>query len=85
MYLSSRAIYWSFGMGVVYSFVFIYLMSAFAETIAWICITLIQLALIAVSVGCLFLWNDLVQKNPNLNPDQGTDEERKYAQQVIDN
>jgi len=40
MYLSSRAMFISCGMSVVYSFVFIYLMSAFAETIAWICVVL---------------------------------------------
>jgi hypothetical protein len=41
MYLSSRAMYTSIGMGVVYSFIFIYLMSFFAETISWIIIALV--------------------------------------------
>lgn len=41
LYLSSRAIYISFGMSVVYSFIFIYLMSAFAETIAWVCVAIL--------------------------------------------
>lgn len=49
LYLSSRAIYWSMGMGVIYCFAFIYLMSAFAETIAWICVVLIQLGLIGLA------------------------------------
>lgn len=45
LYLSSRAIYASFGLGLVWCIIFIYLMSAFAETIAWICVVLIQLTL----------------------------------------
>ena len=55
MYLSSRAIYASFGMGVVYCFVYIYLMSLFAETIAWICVGVAQLGFILLSVGCWFM------------------------------
>lgn len=42
LYLSSRAIYISFAMSLVYSLALIYLMSAFAETIAWICVALAQ-------------------------------------------
>lgn len=55
MYLSSRAIYWSFALGVVYSFIFIYLMSAFAETIAWVCVALVQLGLLGGSIACWFM------------------------------
>ena len=55
MYLSSTAIYASFGMGVVYCFIYIYLMSMFAETIAWICVALTQIALIGLAVGFWFL------------------------------
>jgi hypothetical protein len=54
LYLSSRAIYWSCAMGMVYCFIFIYIMSAYAETIAWICIALVQIGLIGASVGTWF-------------------------------
>lgn len=52
LYLASTAIYASFGMSIVYSFVFIYLMSFFAEPIAWACVVLVQLGLIGGSVFC---------------------------------
>jgi hypothetical protein len=41
MYLSSRAIYMSCGMALVYALIYIKIMSAFAEPIAWICVALI--------------------------------------------
>lgn len=41
LYLSSRAIYISIGLSFVYSLLFIYLMSAYAETLAWVCIFLL--------------------------------------------
>lgn len=49
MYKSSRAIYWSLAMSIVYSMAFIYLMSYFAETLAWICLFLVQVGLL---LGC---------------------------------
>jgi len=55
MWLSSRAIYTSIGMAPVYCFVFIAIMSAFAETISWIIITLVQVGLIGASAGLWFL------------------------------
>lgn len=47
--------YASLAMGIVYSVVFIYLLSWFAETIAWCCIVLIQLGLIGATVSCYFM------------------------------
>ncbi len=38
LYYSSRAIYASIFMSIIYCIVYIYLMSAFAEPLAWICI-----------------------------------------------
>ena len=55
LYLSSRAIYWSMGLGVVYCFVLIAFLSAFAEQLAWVCVGLIQLALMALGVAGFFL------------------------------
>jgi len=40
IYYSSRAIYASIGMSVVYCIIYIYLMSEFAECLAWVCIVL---------------------------------------------
>jgi len=52
MYLSSRAIYISMAMSIVYSVIFIYLMSWFAEIIAWCCIVLVQIGLIGMAAAC---------------------------------
>jgi len=55
LYLSSRAIYWSMAMGVVYCFILIAFLSAFAEPIAWICVALIQIGLLGVGVAGFFM------------------------------
>lgn len=47
-------------MSVIYSFVFIYMMSAFAEPIAWVCVALAQLGFIGAAVGSWFWRQDLV-------------------------
>ena len=47
LYLSSRAIYASMAMAFVYCILYIYLMSAYAEYIAWIVIWLVQISLFA--------------------------------------
>lgn len=52
LYLSSRAIYASIALAPIWCFIFIAIMSAFAETIAWICVALMQIGLIGASVGC---------------------------------
>jgi len=38
--IAKKAVYISLATSIIYSFIFIYLMSAFAEYIAWICIAL---------------------------------------------
>lgn len=55
LWLSSRAIYASIGMAPIYCFVFIAVMSAFAETISWIIIILVQIGLIGAAAGLWFL------------------------------
>lgn len=49
MYLSSRAIYGSMAMSLVYCVLFIYLMSWFAEYIAWAVVGLAQLGLVGAT------------------------------------
>jgi len=49
----------SFGMAFVYSLIFLYLMSAFAEPIAWLCIALIQIGLIGATAGSFFAFVEL--------------------------
>jgi hypothetical protein len=53
LYRSSRSIFVSLAMSVVFSIIFIYFLSAFGvnilETIAWICVVIIQLAFIALA------------------------------------
>lgn len=46
---AGRAVKYSCLTGILYAFVFIYLLSAFAEPIAWICIVLVQLGLVGVT------------------------------------
>jgi hypothetical protein len=58
LYLSSRAIYASIGMAVVYCLGYIYLMSIFAEYIAWSMIGLTQLGLLAGTGYCLMVYTD---------------------------
>jgi len=54
MYLSSNAMYTSLGMGMVYCLLYIYLMSIFAEHLAWVCVVLVQLGL---AFGTFLIFN----------------------------
>jgi hypothetical protein len=51
LYLSSRAIYTSIALAFVLSILYIYIMSMFAETLAWAMILLVQVGLIGMSVA----------------------------------
>lgn len=53
LWLSSTSCYISIGMSVVYCLAYIYLMSAFAEPIAWFCVILLQFFLLG-STGALW-------------------------------
>ena len=44
-------------MSVVYSIIFIYFLSAFGETIAWICVVILQLAFIALAGLGFYGWD----------------------------
>jgi hypothetical protein len=68
MYLSSRAIYTSLGMAVVICLAYIYLMSAFAEVIAWICVALAEIGFIGVTVGG-FMYRGYLKKLATQNVD----------------
>jgi hypothetical protein len=57
LYRASRSIYLSLAMSVVYSILFIYFLSAFGETIAWICVVLLQLGFVAVGVIGFYKWD----------------------------
>jgi hypothetical protein len=54
---ASRAIKTSIGLGVLYSLAFIYLMSFFAETLAWICVMLVQLTLIGGTAALYIVYD----------------------------
>jgi len=58
LYLSSRAIYLSIAMAIVYCIGYIYLMSLFAEYIAWFMIGLTQFGLLAGTLFCLLMYKD---------------------------
>lgn len=62
IYISSRAMYASLAMGCVYCIVYIYLMSIFAEQIAWLCVILVQLGLIAASYGAWIYRENFVEQ-----------------------
>lgn len=53
------AIFVCIGTGFVFSLVLLYLMSAFAETIAWVCIFLTGIGLFGGSVLCWFMRSDV--------------------------
>lgn len=44
-------------MSVVYSILFIYFLSAFGETIAWICVVVLQLFLFGVAGVGWYFWD----------------------------
>jgi hypothetical protein len=56
LYNSSTAIYICFGLSFVWSIIFIYIMSLFAETLAKCCVVLIQLGLIGMAVLSYFAY-----------------------------
>ena len=56
LYNASTAIYVCMGLSLVWSLIFIYLLSWFAEQIAWCCVILIQLGLLGGSIVCFFMW-----------------------------
>jgi hypothetical protein len=58
LYLSSRAIYISIAMAVVYCLGYIYLMSLFAECIAWAMICLTQIGLLVGALYCVLAYKD---------------------------
>lgn len=73
MYKARKAVMISIGMSIVYSLAFIYLMSEFAECIAWFCVILTQLGLIAGALLSGYLWSDSrqrVRKNAVLKKDE---------------
>ena len=63
-------------MSLVYSFAFIGLMSAYAETISWFIIILIQIFLLAVSGGCYYT---RMQNEENFAYDDGLNDDQKFA------
>lgn len=47
---AQNAILVSIVMSVIYSIIFVKLMSIFAETIAWLCVVIMQLTVISITV-----------------------------------
>jgi hypothetical protein len=61
LYLSSTAIYTCMGLAPVWCFIFIAIMSAFAEQIAWFCIVLAQLGMIGGTVVCFMYRTNMAE------------------------
>jgi len=74
LYLSSTAIYISIGMAIVYCLGYIYLMSLFAECIAWAMIALTQIGLLVGTLYCVMVYKD---RNTPAGP-LTEDEARKF-------
>lgn len=86
IYKCSDAIYSSLAMAFVYALLYIFLMSAFAEPIAWCLVFLIQIGLIGATALCYFLWQGAEEKLANgggLDPD-ATKEEKAKAQEGLE-
>lgn len=66
LYNSSTSCYISIAMSVVYSLVFIYLMSAFAEPIAWFCVVLLQLSLAGATAALWFSREKKIQAHQDM-------------------
>ena len=77
LYLASNAIWASIALAPIYCFIFIAIMSAFAEYIAWVCVALVQLGLIAGAV-CCYLYKATLTKNYNLQNALLADESDAY-------
>lgn len=72
MYLSSRAMYASMAMSFVYCILFIYLMSWFAEYIAWAIVILTQVGLVGATIFCFgayFKNKNAVDATTNAKPE----------------
>jgi F0F1-type ATP synthase assembly protein I len=63
LYRSSNAIFISMVMSIVYCILFIYLMSAFAEQIAWGIVVITQIGLFAGSAVCFFEYMETKGQN----------------------
>jgi hypothetical protein len=72
LYLSSTSCYISIAMSVVYCLVYIYLMSAFAETIAWFCVVSLQLFLLGCTAALWMARTGGVERFSELTPDEQT-------------
>lgn len=73
LFKSSTSIYISMGLALVWSFVFIYLMSWFAEQLAWCCVVLIQLGLLAATIFSYLTWAKEKKKLDDLKTEQKYD------------
>ena len=84
MYKSSTSMYISMGLALVWSIVYIYLMSWFAETLAWCCVVLIQVGLLAATVGAYFLWEAEKTKLNDLRAASNYDSKSEAEQEAFD-
>lgn len=54
------SMYWAIGTGFIYGLVLLYLMSAYAEAISWVCIFLTGIGLFGGSALCWFMRSDVI-------------------------
>jgi choline transporter-like protein 2/4/5 len=84
LYKSSTSVYISMGLALVWSFIFIYFMSWFAEYLAWCSVVLIQLGLLAATVYSYILWDKEKTKLATLRKEKGYDTMDEANKQVFD-
>ena len=70
MYKCSTSMYIAIGLSIVWSIVFIYLMSFFAEPLAWCCVFLIQVGLIVGSAYLFFMYTEEQKRVDALTSDE---------------
>jgi hypothetical protein len=59
IYFSSRAVNWSIGLSIIYCTIYLYLMSYFAEYIAWAIIVIVQFGLFIGSAASFYSWKQI--------------------------
>lgn len=84
MKMSSTSIFIAMGLAFVWSIVYIYLMSIFAEQLAWCCVFLIWVGLCAGAGFGFYMWQDAEKRTEALRKDKGYASMSEESKKVFD-
>lgn len=84
MYKSSTSMYISMFLALVWSVVYIYLLSAFAECLAWCCVILIWLGLCAATGFGFYMWNESKIKFDTVAKENNYDQMNEANKEAFD-